>query len=954
MSADPPPRDPGATPSAQPSAASLPDSPSRPNRVASGRTPVPRASQEMPRGATLGRYLILAKLGAGGMGVVYAAYDPELDRKVAIKLLHAAAGRGEGAQGRARLLREAQAMARLAHPNVVTVYDVGTIDERVFIAMEFVDGCTLTEWLTQAQRTQAEIREKFIAAGRGLLAAHAAGLVHRDFKPDNVLIGKDGRARVTDFGIARSIEQSPAAPGDDKASDELAVARRFVGPDGTTPSLNAPFTQQGALLGTPRYMSPEQFNSEPVDARTDQFSFCVALYEAVHGIEPFSGTTLAARCLSVITGQLRPVPPEAQRRVPGWLRKVLLRGLRTRPADRFPDMDALLAALGRDVVAQRRRIATGMLVLVLVACMGGLWVRGSRKHPGSQCLGAGGRLTGIWDAGRKQAVQKALFGSGRGYAQEAWQRLETRLDAYTRDWIAAQVDACQATYVRGVQSPAVLDLRMRCLDRRLQEVAALTGQIIEADENALEQAGGAGTDLTPLSSCADVTALSATVPLPETPQARAAVDALQDRLIAIRAAERVGQFSKVLPEARAAATEAAKIGYPPAQAEALILLAELQKQNSERAASEQSLFQAVAAAVRGRDHHRAARAWTLLMFTAGLQRDFVEAERRQELANAELDLTSTADDIRGQLYNNLCAIGLLKRTYAEALVACDKAIAYRRQYYGPEHSLVAAVISNKSAVYRGMGQFPQSLELAQQAYQMQTRVLGPTSPRLAESLNTLAMIYRAQENYRESDATYQKVIEIFESSFGQTHRRTSNAIFSLALSKLYQKQYPEAATLADRVLAIRSQVSGPESTDVASAHHLRGRIAFLQGRFAEAQPHFQQALEIYEKKHQADGIGLELFSIANCLSGLGKAKEALQFVDRAERLRNETSPADRAADLMFARARALWATGNRSKQNREAIRKLTDGARAAYTKIGQSARNDLELLTSWLREQKLP
>lgn len=904
---------------------------------------------ELPCGAAIGRYVVLNKLGAGGMGVVYAAYDPELDRKVAIKLLHSEANDGQASQGKARLLREAQAMARLAHPNVVAVYDVGTLGERVFLAMEFIDGCTLTAWLQAQPRRRDEILEKFTAAGRGLIAAHTAGLVHRDFKPDNVLIGRDGRARVTDFGIARSIER-PGAPASGTPSPERAV-EALVGPDGQAQALGLPLTRHGALLGTPRYMAPEQFRSAAVDARTDQFSFCVALYEALHGVEPFSGDTLASRCLSVITGQMNPLPLEAQRRAPGWLRQVVLRGLKLSPDERYPSMEALLAALGRDVERQRLRILGAAAVLVLVAFAGGLIARGLRRGPGSLCRGQAERLVGIWDQERKRAVKQVLLASGRAYGEEAWQRLEPRLDAYVRDWSAAQVEACQATYVRGVQSQGVLDLRMRCLDRRLYEVAALTGQLLEADEAALEQASGASNDLTPLGTCADVAALSAPVPLPESPQTRAVVDRLHQELAALRAAERVGRYSKVMPQARKVVEDARRVGYPPALADALVLLAELEIQSSERPAAEQALFQAAAAAVSGRDHARAARIWTLLMFVAGNRKDYTAAERWQALANAELDLTSEADDIKGQLFNNLCAINLFKRAYSEALAACDQAIVHRSRYYGADHSLVAAVMSNKSIVYKNMGQIDQALELAQKAYQMQAQALGPLNPRLGDALAALANLYRIRENYAEADATYHKTIELYRKSYGEINRKTSSVLFSLATSKLAQKQFAEALEVGQRLLALRNKIFGPDSAEVASAMHVIGRVSFLQKRYAEAMLHFQSALAIYEKKHADDGVGLELMALANCLSGLGRPKAALPLIERAERLRNDSSPQDRLADLQFARARALWA---RSRKERSQVLKLTSSAIEAYKKLGPTSRSDLEAVTVWLREQNLP
>src|SRR5258708_23662444 len=237
---------------------------------------------EIGRGLSLGRYIVLNKLGRGGMGVVYAAYDPELDRKVAVKLLRAEADTKSNARAaQARLLREAQAMARLSHPNVISVHDVGALRTQVFIAMEFVEGKTLTRWLKEKPLTPREIVQTFLQAGKGLAAAHAAGLVHRDFKPDNVLIGNDGRIQLLDFGFARAVEDvvgyAPTLPPQVVASG-LSTPRQ----------LEARLTRSGAFLGTPAYMAPEQLLRTTIDARADPFSFCVALYEALYGKRPLS------------------------------------------------------------------------------------------------------------------------------------------------------------------------------------------------------------------------------------------------------------------------------------------------------------------------------------------------------------------------------------------------------------------------------------------------------------------------------------------------------------------------------------------------------------------------------------------------------------------------------------------------------------------------------------------
>jgi serine/threonine-protein kinase len=326
--------------------------------------PSNRAHVARARGKSVGRYLLLELCGEGGMGVVYKAYDPELGRTIALKLLQLedAASRGR----RERLLREAQALARLSHPNVIAVHDVGTYKGRVFIAMEFVEGTTLRAWLKAEQRTRREILDKFLAAGEGLAAAHRAGLVHRDFKPDNVMVGEDGRVRVLDFGLVREAHGETStgdaadagAQATESAADDLDSAR-------DTP-LSIPLTQIGAVMGTPRFMAPEQHRGEITEEPADQFSFCVSLYWALYGEYPFSAETPAERIEQMLAHRIADPPRDST--VPRWLREVLIRGLAPRPGSRHHSMNALLDALRADpALALRRRLRTALMLLAVVA-----------------------------------------------------------------------------------------------------------------------------------------------------------------------------------------------------------------------------------------------------------------------------------------------------------------------------------------------------------------------------------------------------------------------------------------------------------------------------------------------------------------------------------------------------------------------------------------------------------
>jgi len=282
-----------------------------------------------PRRVCVGRYELGDAVGTGGMGVVYRAHDPDLDRALAIKVVHA----GDASSG-ARLLREARAMAQLRHPNVVPIFDVGPAQGAVFVAMPLLEGGTLRDWLHSGARTFGEILDRFVAAGRGLAAAHAAGLVHRDFKPENVLLGRGGETQVSDFGIVclAGDEVAPSTSASTLASDTL--------------------TKTGDILGTPAYMAPEQLHGRPSDARADQFSFCVALWEGIYGERPFAvqhtgpADPIRTRLDAIAAG---PVLPAPRRDRPTWIAPVLARGLEADPDRRWPTMAALL-----DAIAARR------------------------------------------------------------------------------------------------------------------------------------------------------------------------------------------------------------------------------------------------------------------------------------------------------------------------------------------------------------------------------------------------------------------------------------------------------------------------------------------------------------------------------------------------------------------------------------------------------------------------
>src|SRR5450432_294961 len=747
----------------------------------------------LERGATVGRFVLIGLLGRGGMGEVYAAYDPELDRKVAVKIL-----RARSADGEARLLREAQAIAKLQHPNVVVVYDVGEFHDTVFIAMEFVDGNTLGFWMHADARPWRETLRLFQFAGRGLAAAHELGMVHRDFKPDNVMLTKDGQIRVMDFGLARQADAgdagarkpltasqvhsakaeavaavaaastATAADQDLQATRELGKATPAQTLTATSGYLSLKLTHTGDQIGTPAYMAPEQFTpGRATDARTDQFSFCVALYEALYGQRPFAGDNMVALTTSVLTGEVRP-PPE-KTRVPSWVRRVLLRGLATTPGARYPSMAALLAALDDDPAVRRRKWAT---VVAVLALMGGLALVANRlgSHDRMLCGGGAARLAGVWEvdgapSARKQVIDAAFVKTGKSFAAQAYVAAARLLDDYVARWSSMYRDACEATHVRGDQSAEVLDLRMACLEGRLGNVRALTDVLARADEGIALNAVNAAGALPSLDGCADVALLRAVVKPPEDPATRKRVGELRDELARVTALRDSGQCAAA--ETRGvpllAAIQATK--YRPLEAEAFAVLGYLGNFCGDASVAIARLKRGYEAGIAGHHDLAAAEAAVQIPVLAvnrlgqvTVGRDWVEIARAaiERLgANERLEafLLSAEGTVLGAEHD---AVGWVETTRRSQVLT--------QKVLGADHPMTITGLSNIGDALAGAGRYEEALAADRIARAASERVLGPDHPMVAPPCSNECEVLNHLGRFAEARAACGRALEIWRAA----------------------------------------------------------------------------------------------------------------------------------------------------------------------------------------------
>jgi len=777
----------------------------------------------LERGAALGRYVVLEKLGAGGMGEVFAAYDPQLDRKVAIKLLRS--GALSAAEGKARLLREAQAMARLQHPNVIAVHDVGVFRapgadggrERVFVAMEFVDGETLADWLRQRHGWEETVR-LFLQAGAGLAAAHRAGLIHRDFKPDNVLIGReDGRPRVLDFGLARQSNATPATPSEAELDVPVALS--------SDSKLAAPLTRDGAVMGTPGYMAPEQIGGLATDARSDQFAFCVALWEGLFGQRPFSGSTLKQLALEIETARIAAVPADAQ--VPSYIVDALRQGLQANPSQRWPDMDGLLRALRPRARRNPRRtlFAAGLVLFSLLGIGYGVWTRQRLLV----CGGSEARLAGTWDAQRKARLRAGFAATNLSYAADAWANTERALDAWAAEWVVTARDVCEASKLRKTDSPEVTELKNACLSERLGRLAALVALFETPDHDVVNNAPLAARDLEPALSCTQATALRRSAVLDE--KERAAEQALSARLTEARALFAAGKY--------ALAADRLKQGLdpvvPPAnQAEAYLWLGRIEIKRGEAKLARNAHVLAVEQALKSGEAGLTARALSRLYASEGYDEGDSDAETWSRLASAAAARVPGDWEVQVELALNDGFVGLRRKRYKAALADFEQALALQQEHLGAEHPDVASTLNNLGVVLTSLDRPDEAVARYEESLRLHEKLEGAEHPNVATASHNLAVALRRMGRVRDARDAFERALAVRRKALGLNNNETLKTALALVRLLVSIDELEPARALLDEAREARVLMTGPESAEMLPVLETEAELYLAGGFWKEA------------------------------------------------------------------------------------------------------------------------
>nr|WP_276598945.1 serine/threonine-protein kinase [Nannocystis sp. SCPEA4] len=787
----------------------------------------------------ISRYTVLDRLGEGGMGVVYTAYDPQLDRKVALKVLRDETTRTD-AVGYKRLHREAQAMARLSHPNIVTVHEVAEHDGQLFVAMEFVRGMSLDAWMRRRDRSWREVLAAFVQAGRGLAAAHAAGIIHRDFKPHNVLVGDDGAVKVLDFGLARAVEHA--------GSDELLVTAKS-GESAGLP-LQSSLTQTGAIMGTPAYMAPEQHEGRPATAASDQFAFCVSLFEGVYRRHPFSTESLASLIGDAIVGRVAAAP--AGSGVPGRIYKALVRGLAVAGEQRHPSMAALLAELERDPEARRRRVFASTAFAGFVGAAGfGLAALQQPAAAAPLCSAAGHELADVWSPARSEAVRSAMSATGVPYAGDTWSQVQPQLDAYASRWIAMREEAC-TTHASGHQSDHLFDLRTACLDQRRAGFAGLVDTLASADAEVMEKAMQALASLPSIERCGDVAALNADVAPPDDPRTGVRVQAVRETLARAAVQEGAGRYQAGLATIAAVADEASAVDYPPLRGELALRQGSLQMEAGDFPGADAAFSQALWTALAADDARTAAQAVSKRMFLrAARMNQPAEALRDLELAQA-LHVRVRGDvELVAEFENNLGAASAMAGDYAGARSHMLAAVSLRAEAGLDDSVLNAYSHNNLGYLAAYLGDATNAATHYASALELGERFLGPAHPTVLLMRGNLGAALQLKNHVSEGASVLQATIAALAEAQATDSPTYAWARTRLGFIALTLRDLPRAH--ADFTAGRAAfTATDPDETGAREAIYGLGMVAAAKAELGEAQAIYDGIVDSVERRFGAD------------------------------------------------------------------------------------------------------
>jgi tetratricopeptide (TPR) repeat protein len=844
------------------------------------RPPKMPASHNRQRGEFIGRYVLISPLGVGGMGEVYTAYDPSLDRRIALKVIKPVVSDGELLGARALLVAEAHALAKLSHPNVVAVYDVGTDADDVYVAMEYVEGTTLTAWLGEA-RPWPEVIDLFVAAGRGLAAAHAAGLVHRDFKPDNVLIGTDGRVRVIDFGIA------------------LATKGKRAGE----------MPQDKSIVGTPSFMAPEQFEAGNVGPHSDQFSFAVALYQALWRAWPFPGDNDFMVRENVLEGRLLD-PPESG--VPPPVRDAVLRALSRDPAKRFPSMTELLAALQPPPPRRVAPYIIAAFVMIAVVATGVVALAVTSRSSDQLCTGFSRDLAGIWDPARKQVVRRAVD-------PDAWPSIERVFDGYAADLVEHKAAVCRATSVTGEQTPAVMERRMACLDTRRRELDAAVALVAAGGApsgQAVEIAGGLHT----IAGCDNLASLK---PLPDAPIDE--IHAIEDGLAKARALRLGGDYREARTLSADALAGAEKLAWGSGVARALVERGLSESADGDPKAARETLFEAIRQADDVDDPGSKAAAWIGLVFVEAVgMRAPTEALRWAKHAEGALTKAGSDQDSQGTLLHNIAAalhsldrdaealdheqralvlyehafgprhfrVASQRGVVAQALRRVDKladalregeaSVAQLEELLGKNHKTLAPMLNNLAVTYDELGRLDDARTALERALAIKVHELGPTHVSLGIPLSNLAALERRLGHFDVADTLLQRAYEIRVAALGVAHPDVTRILQTKLLDRLSRGLDDEARALVDDV--ITRQKARTDSTEIATALSMRCELERRAGRLEAATATCADAIIALGKTPDTNRATYIYAYAARVAADRKQLGEAAALLDRARTL----------------------------------------------------------------------